>query len=157
MRNATVLVLLFGGMAAVLLSFLLPALLTPENTWSTSSADELQKAQQRIQSLAEQLGKAQSENAKNAIKKQLAEVQTKVDGLQSGLEGTINRPYWLSIVVLAIGVIMVGAGWGTYYFAPMPKEKKKTLAELDPDGTLAGKEVNALDYTKAIRASRSKH
>jgi hypothetical protein len=157
MRNSTILALLFGGLAAVGLSFVLPLLLSPENTWSTSRADDYQKTALRIQKLAGELGSATSIQEKNRIKKEIAEQQVTLESLQGGLEGTINRPFWLSIVVLAAGIGMTAGGFSLYYFVPMPKEKPKTLAELDPDGTLEGKEVTALDYTKAVRMSRGKH
>jgi hypothetical protein len=153
-RNSMILVLLFGGMTAVVLSFVLPALLSPENTWSTSRADDLQKTMLQIQKRATDLGKATSGEEKKKITADLAGLQETLDGLQGGLEGTLNRPFWLSIVVLVLGIGMTAGGWCTYYFVPMPKEKPRTLAELDPDGTLAEKEVTALDYTKAVRQSR---
>jgi hypothetical protein len=157
LRNTLILILLIGGMAAIGLSFLLPVVLTPENTWSTSSAEDLQKTAQRMQKLAVELGGATSAAEKKRITKELEELQAAMDNLQGSLEGTINFPYWMSIVVLVVGIGLVSGGWWTYYFVPMPKEKPKTLAELDPDGTLEGKEVTALDYTKAVRSSRGKH
>lgn len=152
-----ILVLLFGGIAAVMVSFLLPSVLTPETTWSTGRAEELQKTSQRIQKLASALGKATSGDEKKRITADLAKEQETLADLQGGLEGTVNRPFWLSIMLLVTGIGMVVGGWCTYYFVPMPVEKKKTLAELDPDGTLAEKELTALDYTKAVRQSRGKH
>lgn len=157
MRNSTILVLLFGGMAAVALSFLLPSILSAENTWSSSNAEDLQKTSQRIQKLVAELGSATSTAEKNRLTKEITDLQATLDSIQGGLEGAITRPFWLSIVVLAIGIGMTGGGAWTYYFVPVPKEKPKTLAELDPDGTLEGKEVTALDYTKAVRLSRGKH
>jgi len=152
-----ILALLFGGMAAVAISFLLPSVMTPENSWSTSGAEDLQKTSQRIQKLASDLNKASSVDEKKRLNAALAKEQETLAGLQGGLEGTINRPFWLSIVLLVVGIGMIVGGWCTYYFVPMPVEKKKTLAELDPDGTLAEKELTALDYTKAVRQSRGKH
>ena len=156
-RNTMILALLFGGMAAVAISFLLPSLMTPESTWSTSRADELQKTSQRIQQLASNLNKASSVDEKKRITADLDKEKVILADLQGGLEGTINRPFWLSILLLVAGIGMTVGGWCTYYFVPMPVEKKKTLAELDPDGTLADKELTALDYTKAVRQSRGKH
>jgi hypothetical protein len=156
-RNTMILTLLFSGIAAVLISFLLPSLLTPENTWSTSGADELQKCSQRIQKLASNLSKATSGDEKKRITGELAKEEETRASLLGSLEGSVNRPFWLSIVLLVAGIGMIVGGWCTYYFVPMPVEKKKTLAELDPDGTLAEKELTALDYTKAVRQSRGKH
>jgi hypothetical protein len=152
-----ILTLLFGGTAAVLISFALPSLLSPENTWSSSRADELQQTDERIQKLAFDLGKAGSVAEKKRITSELSKEQETRSSLVSSLEGTYSRPFWLSIGLLVVGIGMTVGGWCTYYFVPMPKEKPKTLAELDPDGTLAEKEVTALDYTKAVRQSRGTH
>ena len=157
-RNSIILALLFGGTAAVLLSFVLPVVLDPENTLSDGRAEDLQKTSIKMQKLAEALGKASSGEEKKRITAELAEAQATRDGLQGGVDGTINAPFWLSIVVLLAGIGMTAGGFCLYYFVPMPVEKKKTLAELDPDGKLAEHgDVTALDYTKAVRQSRGKH
>ena len=152
-----ILALLFGGVAAVAISFLLPGLLTPESTWSTGRAEELQKTSQRIQKLAVALGKATSGDEKKRITAELDKEKETLVGQQGSLDGTISRPFWVSMVLLVAGIGMTIGGWCTYYFVPMPVEKRKTLAELDPDGTLAEKELTALDYTTAVRQSRKKH
>lgn len=155
-----ILALLIGGVAAVAISFLLPAVLTPEAAWSTSGADELQKTSQRIQKLASALNKATSGDEKKRIMADLDKEKEALASQQGSLDGVISRPFWLSLVLLVAGIGMTIGGWCTYYFVPMPVEKKKSLAELDPDGTLAEKEVTALDYRTAVRQSRkhkSKH
>jgi len=153
-----ILVLLFGGTAAVVLSFVVPAMLSPENTWSTSRAEDFQKTSMKMQKLADALGKSKSGDEKKRIMAEMTELQGTLGELQGGLEGKINTPFWLSIVVLAVGIGMTLGGFGLYYLVPMPVEKPKTLAELDPDGTLAEHgEVTALDYRNAVRQSRGKH
>jgi hypothetical protein len=157
-RNSMILVLLFGGTAAVLLSFVLPTILSPENTWSASRADDLQKTDMKIQKLADALGKAASGTEKKRINAELTELQATRADLIGGLDGKVNTPFWLSIVVLVVGIGMTLSGFGVYYLVPMPVEKKKTLAELDPDGSLAEHgDVTALDYRNAVRQSRGKH
>src|SRR4051812_724305 len=151
---------MFGGIAAVLLSFLVPGMLSPEQTWSDSSAAEKVKTELRIQKIIDEIAETKDGGQLKKLKDEFEQLQARHAELEAGLEGAFNRPFWMSIVCLVIGIGMVGAGLGTYYFAPMPKEKPKTLAELDPDGTLANKEVTALDYTTAVRTSRktkSKH
>lgn len=155
-RNSLILALLFGGTAAVLFSFVLPTALSPENTWSSSRAEELQKTSERIQKLATDLGKAKSVAEKKRITAELNKEDEARNSLQGSLDGTMRLPDWLSIGLLVLGIGMTVGGWCTYYLVPMPKEKPKTLAELDPDGTLAEKEVTALDYTTAVRQSREK-
>jgi hypothetical protein len=151
-RNVATLVLLFGGVAAVLFSFLLPFVFSAESSWSTDQANELQRASQELQRLVTRGGKSTAE------KKQLAELQAKIADLHEQLDGKISRPYWMSIVCSVLGVGMVAAGAGMYYFQPaQPPPKPKSLAEMDPDYVPEVLDVSALDYTKAIRESRSKH
>lgn len=152
-----ILALLIGGLAAVVTSSMLPSLLSPENTWSESRAVDHQKISERIQMLAGSLEKAASAAEKKRITAELDEAQATRNGLQGSLEGSFSRPFWLSIVVLVAGIGLTAGGFCLYYFVPMPVEKKPTLAELDPDGTLAEKELTALDYRNAVRQSRGKH
>jgi len=151
-------ILLFGGVAFVGLSFLLP-LLPASVIWSSESAEELTQAQQRLQKLIGEGSKAKGASATAKWKAQLAEAEAAVNELQGGLDGAVSRPFWLSIFLCASGAIMVGAGWWLYYVTPEPKEgSAKSLAEMDPDYVPPEPvDVTALDYTKAVRQSRGKH
>jgi hypothetical protein len=147
---------LIGGIAAVALSFLLPMLMSAENTWSSSSAEGIQKAGENIQKLVGQLTKAKDPGEQKRIKADIEKLQTEHQQMQASLEGAVKRPFWIGILFQILGTGLIIGGFWLWYMVPMPKEKPLTLAELDPDGTLANKEVTALDYTSAVRASRSK-
>jgi hypothetical protein len=149
-------VLLFGGVAAVLFSFVLPFVFSAELSWSSDKATELNRAGVELQRLVTQ-GDNMNAAQREKLKKQRAELEEKIATLQSDLEGKVNRPYWMSIVCSALGIVMVAAGWGMYYFQPtQPPPKPKSLAEMDPDYVPEVMDVSALDYTKAIRETRGK-
>src|SRR5262245_6559082 len=98
--------------------------------WNSSSAEELTQAQQNLQKVVAEGSKAKSPSQIAKWKQQLADAEAAVNELQSGLEGAVNRPFWLSIVSSVLGAIMAGAGWWLYYVTPEAKPvSAKSLAE----------------------------